>query len=344
MFAEFYGQMMTTFNAFMDDKYQNFIEAFKPLAVVILTIYIIIVSWILLTGRSEKGKELFITVLLTTFISGIVFSYGVYKSWIMDTILFQSFKIQGFFLTMDGSLPSHFFSGVDKTFELFYGQMGKIWEGTSILSSDGTLTMFVIIVLSVIFGALYMVYAVLVIFSTFAIFVFFVIGGIPLFLAIIPKTRFIFYAWLRAILNYALIPIFAAIVMAISIKFLNASIEDLMKLDIRKNGVLNLAVGNAMFIGVLAIFFHLKAPEFAAALTGGQPSGVGGFFTTSFAIAGTSFAIMKSAPKYGKMAGKGAWGASKLGATGLAYSNAVLERDLMKGIQAKNNFSKSRGV
>ncbi|MFA5721763.1 MAG: hypothetical protein WC920_05745, partial [Aliarcobacter sp.] len=147
MFAEFYGKMMTTFNAFMDDKYQNFIEAFKPFAIVILTIYIMIVGWIILSGRSEKGKELFITVLLSTFITGIVFSYGVYKSWIMDTILLQSFKIQGFFLTMDGSLPSKFFSGIDKTFELFYGQMDKLWEGTSIFSSDGTLTMFVLIVL-----------------------------------------------------------------------------------------------------------------------------------------------------------------------------------------------------
>ena len=344
MFVDFYEKMMTTFNAFMDDKYQAFIEAFKPLAIIILTIYIMIVGWIILSGKSEKGKELFITVLLSTFITGIVFSYGIYKSWIMDTILLQSFKIQGFFLTMDGSLPSQVFTGVDKTFELFYGQIGKLWEGTSIFSSDGTLTMFVLIVLSVIFGTLYLVFAVLVIFSTFAIFVFFVIGGIPLFLAIIPKTRFIFYAWLRAILNYALIPIFASIVMAISIKFLNAAIEDLINLDIRKNGVLNLAVANAMFIGILSIFFHLKAPEFAAALTGGQPSGVGGFFTTSFAVAGTSFAIMKSAPKYGKMAGKGAWGASKLGVAGIAYSNAVLERDLMKNIQAKNALYKSRGV
>ncbi|OCL81903.1 type IV secretion system protein [Arcobacter porcinus] len=344
MFVDFYEKMMTTFNLFMDSKYQAFIDTFRPLAIVILTLYIMIVSVLLLTGKTEKSKEIFITVLLSSFISTIVFSYGVYKEWILDTILYQSFKIQGFFLTNDGSLPSQVFMGIDKTFELFFGKMNELWSKTSIFRADGTLTMIVIIVLSLIFGILYLVYAVLVIFSTFAIFVFFVIGGIPLYFAIMPQTRFIFWAWLRAVLNYALIPIFAAIVMGISIKFLNAAIDDLFAMDINKNGVLNAAVGNAMFIGCLAIFFHLKAPEFAAALTGGQPSGIGGFFTTVSGLGASTYAV-------GKFGTSKAWGTAK----GLYNSpkNAITAYNEVKNvsssiaetaIRAKNAFSKSKGL
>ncbi|MFA7021236.1 type IV secretion system protein [Aliarcobacter sp.] len=344
MFQQFYGQIVTTLNAFMDDKYQAFIEAFKPLAVVILTIYIIIVSWILLTGRSEKGKELFITVLLATFITGIVFSYGVYKGYIIDTILNQTFKLQGFFLSLDGSLPSQVFNSMDKTFELLFGKLEKLEEEAGFFSARGWALATCTIGLKLTYGILYLVFAVLIIFSTFAIYVFFVIGGIPLFFAIMPQTRFIFWAWLRAIMNYTLIPIFTAIVMAISLKFLSAVVNDLIAMDIEKNGVWNIAVANAYFIGALAIFFHLKAPEFAAALTGGQPSGIGGFFTTVAGIGASTYAVSKFGVSKGWATAKGAYNTPKAISSTYNEVKNVGAKAAETAINVKNAFSKSRGV
>ncbi|OCL90596.1 type IV secretion system protein [Aliarcobacter thereius] len=345
MFQNFYGQFLTTLNAFMDSKYQAFIDTFRPLAIIILTLYIMIVSVLLLTGKTEKSREIFITILLSSFITTIVFSYGVYKEWILDTVLQQTFRFQGFFLTIDGSgLPSQVFLNMDKTFELMFGKLEELEEEAGFFSARGWAIATMTIGLKLIYGVLYLVFAVLIIFSTFALFVFFVIGGIPLYFAIMPQTRFIFWSWLRAILNYVLIPVFTSIVMAISLKFLGAVVDDLFAMDIEKNGIWNMAVANAFFIGCLAIFFHLKAPEFAAALTGGQPSGIGGFFTTMAGLGASTYAV-------GKFGTSKAWGTAK----GLYNSpkNAITAYNEVKNvsssiaetaIRAKNAFSKSKGL
>ena len=345
MFQSFYGQILTTLNEFMDNKYQGFIDAFRPLALAILTIYLMFSAYSIIFGKTEKAKEVLITMAVSSLLTLIIFSYGIYKEYIMDTILLQSFKLQGYFLTLDGSgLPAQTFNTLENTFSTLFSKLEELEEKMSLWSSTGIQLMICIYGLKAVFGILYLVFSVLVIYSTFAIYVFFVIGGIPLFLAIMPGTRFVFWAWLRAVMNYILIPVFTSIVMAISLKFLGAVVEDFIKLDLEKSGIWNIVVANAFFMGCLSIFFHLKAPEFAAAITGGQPSGIGGFFASAAGVGATAWGLSK-------FAGSKGWGLTK----GVAKSplQAVSAYNSIKNgvstvaetaIRAKNAFSKSKGL
>lgn len=335
MFQDFYGQILTTLNAFMDNKYQPLIDSFQPLAITILTIYIMWTAYSIMFGNSKKPLELTMTVAVSIVITFIVFSYATYKEYIMDTILYLSFRLQGYFLTIDGSgLPSQTFTNLENTFTILFSKLEELEDGMGLWSVTGIQLMLCVYGLKIIFSILYLVFAILVIFSTFAIFVFFVIGGIPLFLAIVPSTRFVFWSWLRAVLNYTLIPIFTSIVMAISLKFLGAVVDDLVAMDIEKNGIFNMAVANAYFIGCLAIFFHLKAPEFAAALTGGQPSGIGGFFAGAIGAGATAFGVAKVGKAVGMPLGKAGVTAGVRGVN--AYLDATGE--------ASKNFSAMRGI
>jgi hypothetical protein len=293
MFQDYLNHILSILNTFMDDKYQVFIDSFRPLAIGILTMAFIIGGLTIITNKAEKPKELMFVGLLAALISGVVFSYSAYRGLMIDPILDVSFKLQGFFISGATTTPTQLFSRLDLMFELLFHTLEQLGEHAGWLSSDKWNIALVTLGLRIVYGVLYLTFSVLILFSIFALFVFFIIGGIPLFFAIIPQTRFIFWAWLRAVANYAMIPVFTAIVMSISLYFIDAAISDLAGMNLEENGIYNEATAAAFFVGCLAIFFHLKAPEFSAALTGGQPSGIGGFFTTMVGLGAATLAASK---------------------------------------------------
>lgn len=315
MFQNYLNHMLTILNAFMDEKYQPFVDAFRPLAIGILTMAFIIGGILIITNKAEKPKELMFVGLMAALISGVVFSYSLYKEWMIDPIIGVSFRLQGYFLAGVLGTPTQVFNEMDTSFFVLFHTFEQLADNAGFFSADKWNIALVTLGLRIVYGVLYMVFSVLIIFSVFALYVFFVIGGIPLFFAILPQTRFIFWAWLRAVANYALIPVFTSIVMGISLYFVNAAAADLAGMNLEDNGIYNYTVATAYFVGCLAIFFHLKAPEFSAALTGGQPSGVGGFFTT---VAGLGAATLAGAKIIGQ---KGPQALDKsLGAARTVYS------------------------
>jgi type IV secretory pathway VirB6-like protein len=285
MFQTYLDVVKTALEGFMNDKYQPFIEAFRPLAVLILTTYILISAIMIFTGKTEKPKEMLWTALTAFVITGIVFNYDVYKSWLIDPIINLSFRLMAYFLSEGGYAPSAVFAAIDAEFARLFFKIEKIAESVGWFNSlHISLVSFL---LAMLYGALYIIFSVMIIASLFAMYVFFVIGGIPLFLAIMPSTRFIFWAWLRGVINYALIPVFVSIVMAIFLAMISAVTNDLQILD---GNVWNYTVGSTFFVGFLAIYFVFKCSEFAAALTGGQPSSIGGFIGSSITIGALSAA------------------------------------------------------
>jgi hypothetical protein len=293
MLRQYFGLIIDGMNAFMDNSYQAFIEAFRPFAILLLTTYILICAIMIFTGRSEKPKEMLVTALTAIIISGIVFEYGVYKDWIVDSVIDQTMSLMGFFVGKASatSNASQFFEVMDINFAQIFNMLNL--KADDIGWTTGWKINLLIFLLTLVYSALYIVFAIIVIASFFALYVFFIIGGIPLFLAIMPSTRFVFWAWLRAIATYALIPMFAAIVMSITLAAVSGVVADL---QIRDGDVWNYSVGAAFFVGFLSIFFLLKCSEFAAALTGGQSGGAGGFISSGITIGALSSVLAARAP------------------------------------------------
>jgi hypothetical protein len=295
MFQKYLNHIVSILNDFLDNKYEPFVEAFRPFAIAILTTYIMIGAIIIFTGRTDKPKKMMWTMLAATIITTIVFSYGIYKSWLIDPVVSLSFKLQSYFLTGGAGDINGVFTGIDAEFSRLFIKLETISENVGWF--DSIHISLVAFLLAMLFGALYLIFSVLIISSVFAMYVFFAIGGIPLFLAIIPATRFVFWAWLRAIATYALIPVFAAIVMALTLEAISIVTSDLQILD---GNVWNYSVGAAFFVGALSIYFHFKSSEFAAALTGGQPSSIGGFMGSAISIG--AMATMPLAKRLGAKA------------------------------------------
>jgi hypothetical protein len=281
-------------NNFMSDRYQPFIESFRSLAILILTLYVMIGAMLVFTGRAEKPREMMWTALAVFIISSVVFSYDLYKEWLLDPIIALSFKLQSYFLTGNSVSSSELFDNIDDIFRTLFNKLYVIAERENWI--NGANLKIVCFLLAAIYGLLYLLYSILIISSIFAVYIFFVIGGIPLFLAVMPATRFVFWAWLRAVATYALIPVFASIVMAVLLSAI-ADIITVLKID--SDNVWNYNVGSAFFVGFLAIFFLFKCSEFAAALTGGQPSSIGGFVGSAISIGAlaTMPAARRLAPK-----------------------------------------------
>lgn len=290
MFQSMLNHLLTMLDSFMDNKYQPLVDTFQPLAATIFGIYLLAVFVLIMTNKADKPKELLWTLFWAAIIVGVVFNYSLYKHWILDPIVGLSFNLQGFFLTGSGAAPTSFFSQVDEAFAELFFTVETIADNGSVLTAP--LVLLVAVLLGLLYGMLYVVFSALMLFAIFSLYVFFVIGGIPLFLAIMPQTRFVFWAWLRAVANYALIPVFTAIVMAISMQFLDAVVNDLVRAEVRES-VFSLPVGMAFLVGAISIWLHLKAPEYSSALTGGQASGATGALMTggAAAVAGTKIGI-----------------------------------------------------
>jgi hypothetical protein len=94
-------------------------------------------------------------------------------------------------------------------------------------------------------------------------------------------------------MNYFLIPIFTAAVMSVTISFIqeaSAAIENLSPTD----SIFTKDVGFVFLVGIFSIGLHWKAPEFAAAITGGMASGAGSIVGTATAVGAAAWGLSKS--------------------------------------------------
>ncbi|MDR1912846.1 MAG: type IV secretion system protein [Helicobacteraceae bacterium] len=329
LFQYFFLHIRAVLDSFMDSQYQTLVDSFRPLAISILTIYILTGAIKIFTGHAEKPKEMMWTAFTASVIVGIVFSYDAYKNWLLDPLIDTSMKLMGFILSSSSGLNSAglVFNNIDYHFAILFEALRDISKDASLW--DGAHIFIVTFLLALLYGALYIVFSFMIIFALFAMYIFFVIGGIPLFLAIMPSTRFVFWAWLRGIANYALIPVFAALVMGVTLNALSAIILDLANQKVALSGeydVWNYNVASAFFMGLLSIFFLFKCSEFAAALTGGQPSSASAFMGSMVSLGAMSTipAARALAPKIATAGRYGAkYGGQALGAAGRGIADGA---------------------
>lgn len=298
----------------MGNYYQMLADKFRTVFFILLTLYIMGIGYaVLMNMLGEKTKSAMISVVMLIVCYWLVFDASAFLSWVYEPLFSTSSQLTSFILkpTGDGTISDAYsqvdqaFTTIFKTSDTITNNATGIWERVKVWLVIGALAL--------LFGILYAVFTGLLILGMFALHVMMVLGGIIILLAAFPFTRSVFWAWLRACFNYALIPVFTAVVMAITLQALNDAAKSMAEVNLLVEGVFTRPVGTVFLIGVISLWFHLKAPEFAALLTGSTSTG-GGFFGTVANVLSAGMNAKRGAAELGKDAygvGKGAWGAGK---------------------------------
>lgn len=305
--------LLKSLNDFTKEYYILFVKEFEMLFLALLTLYIIGIGYaVLMNMLGEKTKSAGISLFFVMFSYLAVFSPGFYLDWMVIPLREASLNLTAFVLNPSAS-PNIFniYDKVDQSFSTIFDITAKYSNEAGFTWGVATLQRWLVnIGLVLLFGVLYAVFTGLLLVGLFSLHVMLVLGGIMILLAGFPFSRHIFWAWLRSCFNYALIPVFTGIVMAITLQVLDQAAINMKELK-ASQGIFNKEIGSVFLIGILSVWFHLKAPEFTALLTGSTSTGSGFFSTlgamagagTGAAAAGSRGAAAAASSKWGKAAG-----------------------------------------
>ena len=328
--GDFIAGMIVTMNEYLLGTYVDLADNLYPLATLAVALYIVYMGYRFLNGRiGESLPEFLAALIIIPLVVTFFFNVGLFMDWIHAPVINTMLGLMELMLPADSALAGEInflriFQPIDKVFAELFAAVDQVTSQASKWSLGLRAKVFIVAtLLALIYGILYIIFAVLLILSIFSIYVLLVIGPIYGLLAGFRQTRSYFFVWLKGIITYALIPVFTAAIMGITLKFLVDATSDIQAIDLVNEGLFTQPVGSAMFIGVLSIVLHFKSPEFASLVTGGQVSGVGGGF-------------------FGTMAGVGAAGAA---ATFRLTGTRKLTASAGKGISdlSKRAYSKLRG-
>jgi type IV secretory pathway VirB6-like protein len=141
------------------------------------------------------------------------------------------------------------------------------------------------------FAALYAIFTILIIVGFFGFML--LLGFAPIFMAIGIFNKGIFFAWLKATMNYFLIPIFTAAVMSVTIVFIGEAADAIEGLS-PSDSIFIRDVGFVFLVGIFSVGLHWKAPEFAAAISGGMASGAGSIVGTAASVGAAAWGLSKT--------------------------------------------------
>lgn len=290
-----FDSLLTKLTAFTGNYYNIIAVSFKSIFVTLTMLYIIFIGYSLLTNRAEIARAAAMSLIAIVACNTLVFDSNMFVEWVYLPLRDASLDLTSLVLQPTGAggikdIFTRIDGSFDKIFEMAqkYADAGSSWNLIrSIWIALATL------ILMALFGVLYAVFTGLLLMGMFLFHVMMIVAGPAILLAGFPFTRHVFWAWLRASFNYALIPVFTAIVMAFTLYALDDAAKNLEVID--PNGpIFNRHIATVFLIGLISIWFHLKAPEVAAMLTGGTSAG-GGFFGTLAGIASGGAAVARGA-------------------------------------------------
>ena len=286
---------------YITKSYELLMEYFKYPFRMILLAYIFYVAKCVSTEGFGKVKELVYTCLYITFMYSALLEWKIYGEYVVRTILLLGLKLSGFFISISDmgayAAPHDVFVALDKlALQFFHGIESAAPEG-NLLVNAGRYMSYVIaaIPLFVLFAAMYMAFFIIFTIAFFGIFVLLVIGGPILLLAAIKKTRTLLWAWLRGIANYLLLAIFVSIIMGVTLMGLVDSMKLFHDNVMNGFGFLNVEYLKLLIWCGFSLGMLLKAPDFAAHMSGaaaGSTSGIaGGLSAVSGVFAGGALSL-----------------------------------------------------
>lgn len=280
--------MLETLHQYFIETYTVMVGSISTLTTVLVSLFIVFHGYRFATGKVQEtffGLASMSAILIV--VVAIFFNVGVFEEWIYKPIMSTMFSLMGIAMGNDTFTLEAMFKPVDNSFASIFEAVGSLTSQMDSWDLGLKLQVYTIcLILGLTFAVLYAYFTVLIIVSIFSFHVMVVFGPIFGFFGAFKQTRPYFIAWLKTLITYAIVPVFTAVVMGITLKFLNVAITDILRIDVVEDGVFTIAIGSALFVGVLSIALHRKAPEFASALMGTQVSGADGFMGAAAAVTG----------------------------------------------------------
>lgn len=286
-------------NEFMYSIFPTLMNSFGVWIRSFVILYFVIVGILILKGEfGNATNEVATSLVIITILYSIIMESNVYFSMIVNPFINVVNELSGFFVdTINADSFVRKGNGVKGLLMQIDEMFGKIVFIIESMKPSGTIVtngwvyfqaLGAIIVLIFFLGATYAAFFALIVIGFFSLYLLFTVGGIFIFFASFKKTRFIFYSWLRAIANYALLIVFTCMVMSICIFGMNVSINALADVS-GANAIFTTQFAASVCWSMLTLAMLLKAPDFAAALSGGQAGSTTGI-TAGLSMAGGAMA------------------------------------------------------
>ncbi|NDV25988.1 type IV secretion system protein [Desulfovibrio sp. JC010] len=270
---------------------------FSGTATVLTALYIIYVCVQAMFGKmsGDRLKELAWSMLILVGIVSCCFNGSFYVQEIVFPYITWIINTSSWFASK-GNVSNFIgiFNHLDNGFALVYNQlMNQIPDGNLMTNAGEYFRAWTAIVaFSLSYGLMYICFLVLIIMSLFVVYVLFVIGIVCIFLSAFKETRHIFWAWSKAIANYSMMMVFAAIVMSVAYQGVESSLN-LYANVLVEQGVFNAEFAALIVWSLVCFGILMKVPDLSSALTGGiatASTGVGAVVSLAGAAALTSFA------------------------------------------------------
>lgn len=325
--SELIGGFLSVLNKYFAEVYPALTESFGWFFRSFVTLYIVCMAIAVFKGTfKDKTVEVITSMILLVGIQSLVLETTVYRDWVVTPIMALVRDLSGFFMAHSG----HFDFGFSGVFSKLDMMLGKLLFTVEKLTPQGNILMngalylkfgFAILILIMVYTFLYGSFMAIMIMGIFSLNIMFLIGGICFFFAAFKETRFIFWAWVRGVANYALLIVFAALALSIGFFGINSSLDELVKVASLENDVFNRQFFMAIFFAIVTVILILKSPDYASMLSGGSPGSTtgiaGGVGAATSAIAG-GVTNLATSSKVREAGGKGLAALKQGGAT--AYS------------------------
>lgn len=243
-----------------------------------VTLYVVLVGYQLMKGTfGEKSKEWLSSIIYLMVFQGTVIETTAYIDWVIEPILGTVFDVVSWLAiqAQAGGTTSTGKLGIAALFNAFDSTIGNVINAIANMQPPGGMNLWlyiqasvVILVLTVIYAANYAAFFVLALIGVLSMDMLFVFGPVFLFFMVFKETRSVGISWLRAVANYAMMIIFVGLAASLMIYLLSTLSAQLVALD-PADGVMNATVGGTLLLGVMSLYLLLKAPDLAAAVTGG---------------------------------------------------------------------------
>ena len=275
-------------------KFQVFADKLRPYVERAMVLMIIVFGLLVFFGKSQEYAIKVLQALIAFVVVLAFFEFETFNDWIFDPLLGLLIgTMKTIFDSNETGLVETIF-GVDPHFDALFA---SIESYTTLLSEKGAwfeVQMFKKLVAYLIiglFGGLYAIFTILIIVGFFGFML--LLGFAPIFMAIGIFNKGIFFAWLKATMNYFLIPIFTAAVMSVTISFI-ADASDAIRQLSPSDSIFIRDVGFVFLVGIFSVGLHWKAPEFASASSGGMASGAGSIVGTAASVGAAAWGLSKT--------------------------------------------------
>lgn len=314
---EIFNLLQARYDLYFVQIYGALMDSFKYSFRLLVAVYLILTGYKM---AMNKGEESYLDIAKTCLISCTVYycvlESDIYSEWVVEPIMGVVTDLAAFFTQQSSA---RLFEALDNQAMDFLAATSSIFSW-SWNPADYIFQFVAFLILNFVFFAMFFSFLVIYCISYFSMCIFFLVGGVFILFGTIPKTRGLFFAWLRNLSQFGLTIIFSSIALGLCFKGITESVARVQHLDTTHFWTLDFFSLIGWCLITIALF--LKSPDFAAGLTSTMAGSTAGIAGAMSAGAGATAAGTLAG---GKMAGAGAlgaakWGADKSGLTGYTGS------------------------